>query len=295
MPPRVLASILTIADIGLEQTFRKQAADVQAAIESGDVKVTDEKTSIFHEILLNPKTRPQEKELNYLQDEAQTVIAAGTVTTAHILSMLTFYIIDNPLILQRLQAELSPFFLSPDSTSPTWLQLEQLPYLTAIITEGLRVGYGVSHRLQREFPDRSISHTDKKTGRTVVIPPSTPVGMTTVHVHNDPALFPEPKKFNPDRWLKNPELKRYLLSFGKGTRQCLGFNLAWGEMYLTLANLFAPGRFATTVEEGETLRVKGMRAYDTTWERDVEIKRDFFNVVSTMETKGIRVVFDELK
>lgn len=286
------------------QGFRKQAFDVQQAIAAGEGKPSPENTSIFHEILLNPETRPQEKELDYLQDEAQTIIAAGTVTTGHVLSMTTFYILDNPAILQKLQSELEPLFPTPwpsttTSPPPSWQRLEQLPYLTAIISEGLRICYGTSHRLQRLFPDRSLTHTDRDTGRAITIPPSTPVSMTSVHVHNDPTLFPDPRTFRPDRWLKDPSLKRYLLSFSRGTRQCLGMNLAWAELYLGLANVFAPGRFArVVVEEGEKggkLVVKGMKPYETTLERDVEIQHDYLNVVASLESKGIRFLFDDLE
>jgi cytochrome P450 len=39
-------------------------------------------------------------------------------------------------------------------------------------------------------------------------------------------IFPEPSKFRPERWLKdskyNRSLEKYLVNFGKGTRQCVG-------------------------------------------------------------------------
>jgi hypothetical protein len=55
----------------------------------------------------------------------------------------------------------------------------------------------------------------------------TPVGMTSVHIHQNPDIFPEPMKFKPERWLEKrpqgaPPLDRYLVSFSKGSRQCAG-------------------------------------------------------------------------
>ena len=55
----------------------------------------------------------------------------------------------------------------------------------------------------------------------------TPVGMTSVHVHHNEAVFPEPYKFKPERWLQgrpqgSPPLDRYLVAFSKGSRQCIG-------------------------------------------------------------------------
>ena len=51
--------------------------------------------------------------------------------------------------------------------------------------------------------------------------------MTSVHIHHNGTIFPEPLKFKPERWLeKRPPgtspLDRYLVSFSKGSRQCVG-------------------------------------------------------------------------
>lgn len=59
------------------------------------------------------------------------------------------------------------------------------------------------------------------------VPPGTPVAMTSVLVHNDARIFPEPEKFQPERWLnadgsRDRTLEKYILSFSRGSRQCLG-------------------------------------------------------------------------
>lgn len=228
-------------------------------------------TTIFYEVLSNEEVRPQEKDTDYLQDEAQTIIGAGTVTTGHILACLTFYVSNNPKILARLQEELSTV-MSDKNPSPKWQQLEQLPYLTAIISEGLRIGYGVSHRLQRLFPDNVLQYGGYS------IPTMTPVSMTSVLVHDNPTLFPDPRTFEPERFLQHPELKRYLLSFSKGSRQCAGLNLAYAEFYLGLAAIFAPGRFTVKLYETDV--------------SDVETQHDFLNTSPRLDSKGIRVTIE---
>lgn len=41
--------------------------------------------------------------------------------------------------------------------------------------------------------------------------------------HTNPQVFPEPFKFNPERWIEDPKLKpRYLMAWGRGSRSCLG-------------------------------------------------------------------------
>lgn len=123
-----------------------------------------------------------------------------------------------------------------------------------------------------------------------VIPPGTPVGMTSVLMHHDESIFPDSKSFLPERWLDNPQLDKYLVSFSKGSRQCLGISLAYAEMYLVLAGIFR--RFSSS-----KLRALNPPAIDTdegvlelyeTSEAAVEIQADGFKPLRAERSKGIR-------
>jgi len=56
--------------------------------------------------------------------------------------------------------------------------------------------------------------------------PQTPVSQSNYFVHMDSTLFPEPQKFDPERWVRAAEnreyLSRFIVAFTKGSRQCLG-------------------------------------------------------------------------
>lgn len=91
----------------------------------------------------------------------------------------------------------------------------------------------------------------------------------------DPSIFPQPNAFHPERFIQDPTLeKRHLVAWSKGTRVCLGMNLAYTEIYLTLAAVFR--RFE-------------LELFDTTRERDVDVTRDYFIGMSAKESPGIRV------
>ena len=248
------------------QGFRNQIINVKEDISQG--RKPEGQTNIFYDVLTNDEVRPQEKDTDYLQDEAQTIIGAGTVTTAHILSIIHFHVLNNPSILKNLRDELATV-MTPANPTPTWSQLEQLPYLTAVITEGLRIGYGVCHRLQRLFPDKMLQYKE------YVIPTMTPVSMTSVFFHNHPSFFPNPREFKPERFLEAPQLKKYLVPFSRGSRQCAGLNLAYAEFYLGLAAVFARGRFRWELYETDN--------------SDVETVHDFLNTSPRLDSKGIRV------
>lgn len=69
--------------------------------------------------------------------------------------------------------------------------------------------------------------------------------MTSVLLHRDPNIFPQPLAFNPDRWLQKGQgrLDRYITTFGKGTRQCLGMKFVqpFEPLSMTDDNDYQPG------------------------------------------------------
>ena len=231
-------------------------------------KTSDHKT-IFQELLQTPDLPEEEKNLLHLVDEGQTVVAAGQVTTTHYLNTTVFHILDNPDILARLKAELGEAM--SDGKLLSVQKLEQLPYLSAVVNEGFRISYGVVHRLQRVSPDAALIYHD------YAIPPGTPVGMTSIFMHENAKIFPDPKVFKPERWLDPAEktrLGKYLVNFSKGTRGCLGQYLAQAEIYLTLAAVFRHFDF---------------ELYQTTRE-DIDVAHDFFNPQPRKGSVGLRVL-----
>ena len=140
-----------------------------------------------------------------------------------------YYLLIQPEIMAKLQREIKEAV--PTSVEqPSWSSLEQLRYLGATITEGLRLSYGVATRSARA-PHEALCYSpgDRYPNYPTdyIIPPYTPVSMTSVLVHQNPDIFPNPHAFIPERWLNQAGEKRkgldaYLLTFSKGTRSCLG-------------------------------------------------------------------------
>lgn len=244
-----------------------------------DEKESREHTTIFHEILAS-NLPPTELSLPRLTDEALTIIGAGTVTTAHTLTTITFHLLSRPEKLERLRSELAAIWNEP----PTWTQLEHLPYLSACISEGLRLSYGVSHRLQRVSPDEDLVYCDEERGKEWVISKGTPVSMTQMFIHNNARFFRKPDQFLPERWLPGSDpppsdLRKWLVPFSRGTRSCVGMNLAYAELFLTIAALFAP------LMDGAL----DMELWKTEYS-DIEVVHDFFNPSARLESPGVRVI-----
>lgn len=161
--------------------------------------------------------RPSEKSFDRVFDEVMTVTGAAFETTASAFRLILFHVYTNDEILRRLREEIAS--LHPGNSDQISLrQLEQLPYFTAVLTEGMRLSPAVASRAAR-VTDKDLFYDKWR------IPAGTPVGMTTLLMHTDEELYPDPMRFNPDRWLVSgtggPTASKYA-PFGRGTRICLG-------------------------------------------------------------------------
>jgi cytochrome P450 len=109
-------------------------------------------------------------------------------------------------------------------------------FQTAVVKEGLRLSFGVVGRLPRVVPDSGASFDNH------FLPSGTVVGMSSWMMHRDPDVFPDPMKFDPERWLQSIEqtqrLNHNMVPFGRGSRQCVGMPLAHAEVYVMLGTMF---------------------------------------------------------
>ncbi|MCJ1346327.1 hypothetical protein MMC31_004542 [Peltigera leucophlebia] len=242
---------------------------------------------IFHAILQS-KLPESDKTVSHLSDEAVIIVGAGTLTSSWVLSVITYHLIANPRILSKLKAELKSAITDPDKGVPIEV-LENLPYLVAVVKEALRLGDGSATRLQRISPEKPMLFIDRTgSGKEYLIPPQTPVGMTSFHIHHDESIFADAESFIPERWIENPGLSRFLVSFSKGSRNCLGINLAYAEIYLCIAAIFR--RFGSGGKDG--VREEGdegvLELFETSL-KDVITAADFIVPVPAKESEGIRI------
>ncbi|RHZ61391.1 hypothetical protein CDV55_104001 [Aspergillus turcosus] len=204
---------------------------IRASLDKGS---KESAKAVIVQALEDPTIPPQERTLDRLGDEGTTIIFAGTETTARALSVGMFHILNDKTILNKLREELDTL---PNVSNGVYAQsqLEKLPYLTGAVQESLRLSHGPAIRLPRVSSDKALKYGD------YIIPPGTPVSLCTVLVHLDSSIFPDPHHFDPARWVRASEegvnLDKFIVAFTKGTRQCLGINLAYAEIYLTLARL----------------------------------------------------------
>lgn len=241
----------------------------------------DEKdeVTVFHS-LLNSELPISEKSSERLAEEAVLLLGAGTHTTSWALSVATFHVLSQPDTLRKLKRELEVAIPDPAVSTPLHA-LEVLPYLTAVIKEGLRLGLGNTSRIPRVAIDQPIKYGDFE------IPTGTPVSMAIPIVHLNEKIFPDPKGFHPERWIedKTGHLDRYLVVFCRGPRMCLGLNLAWAELYIGLSTVFR--QLGSSAVRGKN-DVGIMDLFETDL-GDVEMARDALFPITKDGSKGVRV------
>lgn len=201
----------------------------QANVDKG----TDNGTTVFGSVLQSDLP-PSEKALQRLVEEGFSLFAAGTETVSWALTVITYHVFTKPAMLEKLIAEVRE---AVDSSGqlPQWTALEKLPYVSAVIYEGLRLSYGVAGRSARVAPGEDLIYrgncapkgSQTSTQVEYVIPRGYAIGMSSVITHHDESIYPDSHSFIPERWLdeKNQhrkDLHRALLSFSKGSRGCIG-------------------------------------------------------------------------
>ncbi|KAJ7780769.1 cytochrome P450 [Mycena maculata] len=192
--------------------------------------------TIFHQLMVpNIKAQGHVPSRRSLMGETMALLAAGHDTVGGVCTVGTFHILKNPAVHTQLVEELREVW--PDVDSPMGYQrLEKLTYLTAVVKESLRLAHGIVSNLPR------VTGVDMQIGDHYV-PKNTVVSMSVIFMHLNPDIFPEPERFDPDRWLRASserlsDMNNNLWPFSRGSRMCLGITLAWCELYLIFAHIF---------------------------------------------------------
>ncbi|MGD1805558.1 cytochrome P450 [Dapis sp. BLCC M126] len=162
-----------------------------------------------------------------IRDELITMLVAGHETTATALAWAVYWVHKQPEVYQKLMEELETLETDADP-----MTIFRLPYLTAVCQETLRI-YPVAILT---FPRRTKQPVELE-GYQLEAGKMIQGSIYLTHHRED--LYPEPKKFKPERFLERQFSPYEYLPFGGGSRRCLGMALANFEMRLVLATLLS--------------------------------------------------------
>lgn len=164
-----------------------------------------------------------------LRDEVMTIFLAGHETTANALVWTWYLLSQEPGVEAKLHEEIERVLAR---RLPTYEDVAQLKYTEMVLAESMRL-YPPAWAIGR------LAMTESEiAGYTV--PRGALVLMSQFVMHRDPRYFPEPLRFDPERWQTAARESRPQFSyfpFGGGPRRCIGEGFAWMEGVLLIATL----------------------------------------------------------
>jgi cytochrome P450 len=173
-----------------------------------------------------------------LHDEIMTLFLAGHETTANALSWTWLLLGQHPEIEDKLVEELRRVL---GGRAPTASALPRLTYTEMILKEAMRLYPPVWVIGRRALAPFRMGNYE--------LPAETNVVMSQLITHRDAKYFPEPERFDPDRWRpndpRNLALPRFAyFPFGGGPRVCIGAGFSMMEAVLLLATIAQHFRLA---------------------------------------------------
>lgn len=184
---------------------------------------------------------------NELLSTAILFLAAGYETTSIVLCFIAYNLAMHPEYQQRLCEEID-HVLEKHGGKVTYDAVHEMPYLDMIIDETLRL-YPPAFRVDRvASADYEYKGIKMKKGQ---------VWTASIYsLHHDASIYPDPFKFDPERFNEENKKKRdngAFIPFGNGPRICVGMRFALVEIKLLMATILAKYQFAKCDKTPETV------------------------------------------
>ncbi|KAF2894283.1 hypothetical protein ILUMI_11888 [Ignelater luminosus] len=262
--PRLMKALgSTLIDPKIDNFFRKIISD--------NIKEREEKNIVrmdmIHLLMEAKKERSktvdnseesrQKRELTEEDITAQAMIffLAGFEPVATLMCFMAYELALNPNIQQKLQTEINDTLNDCNGTL-TYEALTKMKYMDAIISESLRKwppSVAVDRMCVKPYTIQPANSNENplqlNQGDTVIFP--------TMGLHRAPEYFPEPDRFDPDRFIDNNKdsvnIYAYI-PFGSGPRSCIGNRFALLETKLVFFHLLL--EFDITVTEKTQIPIK---------------------------------------
>jgi cytochrome P450 len=162
-----------------------------------------------------------------VRDEALTLFLAGHETTANALTWTWYLVSQNPECEARLHREIDEVL---NGRTPGFDDFPNLRYTEMVVAESMRLyppAWGIGRMALENFEIGGVE-----------VPAKSICIMSPYVMHRSPAYYPDPERFDPERWTPEARQARPKFSyfpFGGGSRVCIGERFAWLEGVLILA------------------------------------------------------------
>lgn len=248
LPPRTIWQLLRRRGDGWSAALAAAARDVDACVYEylAAERATGFANSGLTSLLVEgSRAQGDEFDDQSLRDQLLTVFFAGHETSATSLSWLHYLLDGNPEARAKLRAEVDRVL---GDRLPTMADLDRLVYTEQVVNETLRL-YSPIHSISRvALEDDTIGGYHVPKGANIYV--------SLYATHRLASLWPEPDRFDPDRFLPDQVERRprfAFIPFAAGHRNCIGASQAIVELKLIVAMIAQ--RYELTLAPGH--RVEG--------------------------------------
>ncbi len=208
---------------------RRQQIDALIYAEIAERRLEDDesRTDILSLLMSARDENGQQMSDVELRDQLVSLLLLGYETTAAALAWVFYWIHSSPSAIAKLQGELDTL---GDNSKPE--VRAQLPYLTAICAESLRINpIALICTPRRALEPLQLAGYHLEAG-TILIP-------CIYLAHRRSEVFSQPEQFKPERFLEQKFSPYEYLPFGGGARGCIGMAFSMFEMKLVLATILS--------------------------------------------------------
>ncbi|XP_055540139.1 cytochrome P450 4d8-like [Wyeomyia smithii] len=217
------------------QILEQEKADNKVAFDVHEEDMYSKRKLTFLDLLLNVTVEGKPLSREDIREEVDTFMFEGHDTTTSGISFTMWHLAKYQDIQQRVYEEIIRV-LGKDKTAGqlTNMQIQELEYLDMVVKESLRLMPPVP------FIGRTLVEDMEMNG--IIIPAGTTISIKIYNIHRNPKIWPNPEKFEPERFSKSNESTRGpydYIPFSAGSRNCIGQRYAMMELKVTLIKLLA--------------------------------------------------------
>ncbi|KXH26155.1 benzoate 4-monooxygenase cytochrome P450 [Colletotrichum simmondsii] len=222
---------------------------------------SDTRPDLLSYFVSTHEQQPQLMTTKQVAISASGNLIAGSLSPGKTFHEMCKYLASNPASQDKLYAELKEGGCGP---FPTFDELQELPYLLGVVKEALRLHSSASFNLQRVTSSAGL-----RLPNGVFIPGHTNIGCPASQINRDRHVFGQDADvYIPERWMKRTaetneeylERKGFMekteLTFGQGSRTCIGKNIFALEVYKVVATLVSLYKFEKVGGSGGEVTVK---------------------------------------
>ncbi|KAF5292055.1 hypothetical protein FQR65_LT11321 [Abscondita terminalis] len=207
------------------------------------------KRKSFLDLLMELSENGSEFKNQELREEVMTFMIAGSDTSASVISYLFIVLGMYPKIQQKLYEEVVEV-LGPNRPVE-YTDLNKFLFMNRVVKETLRLFPPAPFIARSVIEDIKLEECTLPAGCSALI--------NIIGLHRDPSIYPEPLKFDPDRFLKEEIEKRHpysWLPFSGGPRNCIGSKYAYMSIKAVIASVVRKFKFSSKYKQIENIDLK---------------------------------------